>query len=267
MIKINNEFKVGIFVVLCIVGFFYLLLSTGKLHIKSGGYNLYVIFDEVSGIEKNAPVLFNGLEVGRVTDINISNKDDETKLILQLLIDEGVKIRSMPQISIKTLGLMGEKYIQISSYKGKDFIKPNTYITGKKPADMDVVMEQAESISKNVDSLILELKKLTINLNDTMETNKESINNIFANIDDITTDIRFTFQDNRTSIDNIIKRMEIMTLNLEDFSEDIKDHPWKLLFRSKEENRRTREKLKKMEESRTSETEESTKAERTNISF
>lgn len=206
MKKYNNEFKVGLFIILCILGLIYLTFSTGKLNIKKDGYHIYVVFNEVAGLEIKAPVMLNGLEVGKVDDINISYAGDKTQITLKLWIDAKAKIRENPQISIKTLGLMGEKYIQIASSEGKNFIKPDTIIYGKPYLDLDAMMQQVQEISKDISQ---EVNKLLVNLNSTVGENKESIT-------------------------GIIKNLEASSKNFEEFSEDIKRHPWKLLFKTKE---------------------------------
>lgn len=213
MKRYSNEFKVGFFVIVCLLGLFYLVYSTGKLDIKKEGYHIYVVFDEVAGLEKKAPVMLNGLEVGKVDDIKISYENGRTQIILKLWLNDPAKIRENPIVSIKTLGLMGEKYIQISSSAGSDFIKPETKLMGKPYRDLDVMMEEAQGIADNVNTLIAEVKNLTANLNVTVEGNQDRIA-------------------------QIVKNLEATSKNFEEFSADIKAHPWKLLFRQKEKRKK-----------------------------
>ncbi|MEW6170871.1 MAG: MlaD family protein [Candidatus Omnitrophota bacterium] len=202
MKKNTNEFKVGLFVVICILGLFYLSYSTGKLNFKKEGYYIYATFGDIAGLAKKAPVMLNGLEVGKVEDIKISYEPDKTCVILKLWIENKVKVRENPEVSIKTLGLMGEKYIQISSLSGGEFIKPESTIMGNEYTDFDALAKEVQDISG-------EVKKLTTSLNSAMDNNKESI-------------------------DKIVKNLETTSKNFEEFSADIKKHPWKLLFKSKD---------------------------------
>jgi phospholipid/cholesterol/gamma-HCH transport system substrate-binding protein len=206
MKKYTNEFAVGLFVIACIIGLFYLTYSTGKLNLKKEGYNIYVVFNEVAGMEKKAPVMLNGLEVGKVEDINVAYNKDKTEIVLKLWLDSKAKIRENAAVSIKTLGLMGEKYIQIASSQGKDFIKPDSLLYGKPYLDLDALMEQAQTVSKDITQ---QVNKLVVSLNGTVDNNKDSIS-------------------------TIIKNLEVSSKNFEDFSADIKNHPWKLLIKTKE---------------------------------
>jgi phospholipid/cholesterol/gamma-HCH transport system substrate-binding protein len=206
MKKINNEFKVGLFIILCLLGLFYLTYSTGKLNLKKAGYNVYVVFNECAGLQNKAPVMLNGVEVGKVEEIKMRYDNDKTEAVLKLWIDEKARIRENPFISIKTLGLMGEKYIQIASTSGSNFIQPGAVLYGKPFMDLDALLEQAQSISKDLSA---QITKLTANLNSTVE-------------------------DNKGSISAIVKNLETASKNFEEFSADIKSHPWKLLFKAKE---------------------------------
>ncbi|MCX5705513.1 MAG: MlaD family protein [Candidatus Omnitrophica bacterium] len=202
----NNEFKVGLFVVLCLLGLGYLIFSSNKSNIKKGGYNIYVVFNDIAGLEEKAPVMLNGLEVGKVDDIDILYDEAGTAITLKLWLDDKAKVREDGVVSIKTLGLMGEKFIQISSVGNSEFLKPGAKLTGKPYMDIDALLEQAQIMTKNIST---EVSKLVVNLNSTVEGNKGNVS-------------------------QIVKNLEATSKNFEEFSDDIKRHPWKLLMKTKE---------------------------------
>jgi len=200
MKKYGNEFKVGLFIVVCIIGLVVITFKTGKVNIKKEGYNLYVTFDEIAGLSKKAPVMLNGFEVGKVEDVQVSDSDDSTKITLKLWLDSKAKVRDSAEISIKTMGLMGEKYIQISSHNGK-FLKAGSTLSGKAYMDIDSLMDQTKILTE-------EAKKLSANLNSTVEGNKDQIA-------------------------GIIKNLEATSKNVEELTADLKANPWKLLSKPK----------------------------------
>ena len=202
----SNEFKVGLFVLACLAGLLYLTIHSGKLNAKKDGYVIYATFNDIAGLEKKAPVMLNGLEVGKVDDISINYGDSGTDMVLKLWLDSKAKVREDAIVSIKTLGLMGEKFIQISCAGTKDFIKPGTTLSGKPYLDIDALLEQAQIITKDVTA---QVNKLVSNLNNTVD-------------------------DNKGSISEIVKNLETTSKNFEEFSDDIKRHPWKLLMKTKE---------------------------------
>ena len=107
MKKYGNEFKVGLFFVICILGLLYLSFSTGKMGIKKDGYYIYVTFNDVAGLDPKAPVMLNGLEVGKVDDIQVTYDGEDTVIVLKLWLNSEAKVRENPIVYIKTLGLMG----------------------------------------------------------------------------------------------------------------------------------------------------------------
>ncbi|MBU1524644.1 MAG: MCE family protein [Candidatus Omnitrophica bacterium] len=235
MKKYSNEIKVGVFFIVCLIGLLYLTVSTGKFHIKKRGYNIYVVFDDVAGLGKDSPVMINGLEAGRVQGIEFT-QEGETKIKLKLLLQPDVKIWDNSKVSIKTLGFMGEKYVHIASFKGKEFIKPQAQLLGKSPLDMEVLLGEAETLSKNINTLAEEAKKLAETLNMTVGENRQSLSRVISNAGEITERLDFTLRKNGKSLDQIIKNLEKISINFEEFSEDIKRRPWKLLFKTKEKN-------------------------------
>jgi len=215
MKRYSNEFKVGIFFIVCIIGLFYMVYSTGKLNLKKEGYFVYVIFDDVAGLQKDAPVMFNGFEAGRVFSIEPYYDNLNSKIRLKLFIDKNIKIGTDAVVSIKTLGLMGEKYIQISSKELKDFIKPDSILIGKPYKDLDTLMDEAQNISNvvvglinNVNSLTDEVKKIAVNVNYSVDENKNKISNIISNL-------------------------ELASKNIEELTNELKSNPWKLLYKPK----------------------------------
>jgi phospholipid/cholesterol/gamma-HCH transport system substrate-binding protein len=214
MKKYSNEFKVGIMIILALTGLGLLTFKAGDFHFKKQGYRVYVMFDNIMGLENSAPVRLRGLEVGRVEDISVNYTNDKTEIVLTLWIDDKYKIRGTPEVYIRTLGLMGEKYVQIiDQSQSREFVKAETVLQGRNPADFEELIDSADEIAQNANNLILEVTALT-------------------------KDIRLTLDENNDSIARTIAHLEGTSRNFEEFSEDIKQHPWKLLFRTKERKKR-----------------------------
>ena len=213
MRKQGNEFKVGIFVLICLAGLVYMTVKTGRFLGKAGGYNIYVEFEKIGGLEKKAPVMLNGREVGKVEEVLFEYNENATSIILKLWMQDDAKIRENPKITIKTLGLMGEKYIDIYSLSGGAFIKADSRIKGSPFKDMDDLMEDVNAISGQAKTFITELTTLTKNINTTFDENKSALEKTFKNMESISTHI------------------EKASINFEEFTADIKGNPWKLLYR------------------------------------
>ncbi len=107
-----------------IVGAFVLVLGAaliaGALWLASGGtlqkkYDLYLaILDEsVAGLNLNAPVKYNGVDVGKVRDIRLDPANPE-RVRLVFAIERGTPVKVDTVAVLKTQGLTGIAYVELS---------------------------------------------------------------------------------------------------------------------------------------------------------
>lgn len=125
MEKGKLELVVGVFVLVGLVCLGYLSIKLGKLEVIGG--NLYEIdaqFDSASGLKAGATVEIAGVEVGRVKSITL--KDD--RAMVKLAVDNGTKLYTDTIASIKTRGIIGEKFLTLSPGGGGDPLKPGDMI-------------------------------------------------------------------------------------------------------------------------------------------
>jgi phospholipid/cholesterol/gamma-HCH transport system substrate-binding protein len=128
MKKYSMETIVGIFVVIGLLCIGYMTVKLGKLPIFGGDYYmLYARFSSVSGLRVDSPVEIGGIEAGRVEQLNM---DQDTQMaVVTLRIEKGFKVYEDAIASIKTSGLIGDKFIKIDPGGGSDILKPGGTIT------------------------------------------------------------------------------------------------------------------------------------------
>jgi phospholipid/cholesterol/gamma-HCH transport system substrate-binding protein len=130
MKRIDTELLVGLFMIIGITCLTYLSIKLGRMEIIGDkGYTLYAEFSEIGGLKNGASVEIAGVEVGRVKNISLS--DYQAKIELQL--NSGVKIQEDSIAAVKTKGLLGEKYIQISPGGDEKIIPPGGRIRETQP--------------------------------------------------------------------------------------------------------------------------------------
>jgi phospholipid/cholesterol/gamma-HCH transport system substrate-binding protein len=130
MKRIDTELLVGLFMIVGITCLTYLSIKLGRMEIIGDkGYKLYAEFSEIGGLKNGASVEIAGVEVGRVRNISLS--DYQAKIELQ--INSGVKIQEDSIAAVKTKGLLGEKYIQISPGGDEKIIPPGGKIRETQP--------------------------------------------------------------------------------------------------------------------------------------
>jgi phospholipid/cholesterol/gamma-HCH transport system substrate-binding protein len=125
MEKIKLEFIVGVFVLVGIVCLGYLSIKLGKLEVIGGNvYEVIAQFNTASGLKAGSSVEIAGVEVGRVRAINLN----EDRAAVILAVDNKVKLYTDTIASIKTRGIIGEKFLALSPGGGGDPLKPGDTI-------------------------------------------------------------------------------------------------------------------------------------------
>jgi phospholipid/cholesterol/gamma-HCH transport system substrate-binding protein len=120
MDKSKLELIVGVFVLVGIVCLAYLSIKLGKLELIGGDvYEVDALFNTATGLKAGAAV-----EVGRVKRINLK----EDRAMVKLAVQNGTKLYSDTIASIKTRGIIGEKYLALSPGGGGDPLKPGDTI-------------------------------------------------------------------------------------------------------------------------------------------
>jgi phospholipid/cholesterol/gamma-HCH transport system substrate-binding protein len=198
--KTKLELRVGIFVFIGMVILIIFILSIGGFKTWSSGYHINLNFNFVNGIKIGAPVRFAGVDVGEVKKIKLEFLADEgrSNVKLDIWLRNIIKIPADSSVWVNTLGLLGEKYVEIMP--GKDYsnlLKHGDSLAGVDPMPIHQIFNNAESILRNVNDGIIKIK------------NKEG------------------------SLGKLIYD-DAMYNELQAFATDIRKNPWKLFVRTKE---------------------------------
>jgi phospholipid/cholesterol/gamma-HCH transport system substrate-binding protein len=142
MKKYTMETVVGIFVVLGLICVGYMTVKLGKLNLwGNDSYSLIAKFSSVSGLRKGNPVNILGIEVGRVERITMDQ--DNQKAVVEIKVKNDIKIYDDAIASIKTEGLIGDKYLNIDPGGGGDLLKPNgTIVDTQAPVDIEQLISK-----------------------------------------------------------------------------------------------------------------------------
>ena len=137
MNKLKIEFYVGLFVTIGLLCAGYLFAVLGEVSlIKDTRYPVVGFFTSVSGLKTGARVEMAGVEIGLVSKVSI----DKDRLLakVELRVDQNIKLSEDVIASVKTSGIIGQKYIDIS------------------PGGSDIILEPGEEIYNTESSLDLE---------------------------------------------------------------------------------------------------------------
>jgi len=107
----RTEILVGFFVLVGIACLGYLAIKLGKLEVlASSGYIVYADFSSVAGLKVGDPVEIAGVKIGRIEAMRLA--DDRARL--ELRVQDGVKLQEDVIASVRSRGLIGDKFVLIS---------------------------------------------------------------------------------------------------------------------------------------------------------
>ena len=137
---------VGIFVIIGLVCVAYLTIKLGKMEISSSDtYSSHAKFNSIAGLRVGANIEIAGVNVGRVSDIKLEQNDEGSLAVVTLKIKNGVELSDTAIASVKTSGLIGDKYISISPGGSPDMLKNGQEIT-----DTESALDIESMISKYI---------------------------------------------------------------------------------------------------------------------
>jgi phospholipid/cholesterol/gamma-HCH transport system substrate-binding protein len=131
MKRFDLELTVGLFIIAGIICLGYLSIKLGKMEVGGGkGYEVYAIFSNIGGLRTGSSIEIAGVDVGRVKSISLDNYQAHVVLDLPW----SVKIQEDAIALVKTKGLIGEKYVEITPGGSEKIIQPGGRIRETQPA-------------------------------------------------------------------------------------------------------------------------------------
>ena len=227
--EMGLELKVGAFVLIAIVCLTLVILSISKFSFFEKGQKIHVVFGYANGLKKAAPVRLAGVEAGVVKSLDVYT-DAQTrsmKVKVEIFVHQGIGIPLDSLVSINQLGLLGEKYIEITPGQSTQMMADGGMLTGVDPVPV-------EKITKRIDSLTAKLEETVdgINTGILTEKNKDNLAKTMEGLSGIMTKIN----QGQGTIGQLVSNPSMYN-NLDELSADLKNNPWKLLYRPKAEKK------------------------------
>ena len=154
--KMRNELKAGVFVLIGLVLICSLIVIMGRerqIFASQSTYN--AMFNDVKGLSAGAPVRMGGIPIGRVDKVGFAKTPGDTRVHVKLLINDSFidRIRPDSKVSIDTQGLLGDRFISISSGHEPNPLQPGSEINASEAADLAQVLARAQSAVDNTSQI------------------------------------------------------------------------------------------------------------------
>lgn len=150
--KIRNEFKAGLFVAISTALVASLILVMGKEHqIFASQSQFYSQFADVKGLSSGAPIRLGGISIGRVDEVGFSRDESDPYVHVTLLINDSYldRVREDSVATIDTQGLLGDRFVSLSSGSSPNSLQPGSNIQSAVVADLDQVLLRAQQAVEN----------------------------------------------------------------------------------------------------------------------
>jgi phospholipid/cholesterol/gamma-HCH transport system substrate-binding protein len=137
MKRTSLELAVGAFVFVSMLAVGYLTVKLGRMELLQGNYYLVTArFQNVAGLKAGSSVEIAGVPVGRVAAIKVN--PENFAAMVEMKIDKGVALTDDTIASVKTQGLIGDKYIKLSPGGGSTDLKSgDTMIETESAIDLE----------------------------------------------------------------------------------------------------------------------------------
>lgn len=246
-----NELKVGILALVTLASVIFMSIKITSNQSGFGDYIKYkTIIRDASGIFPKTPIRIAGINAGRINDISLA--DNNALITFEVL--ERVKITKGSKLKIKTVGFLGDKYLEIVVGNTDILLKENSLIPSEEGGGIETLVKDASGILKDVKAvtksfkealapdgeeppmkkILSEMKVLVENtkeateiLKNLMKGNKDKINEIIANLDDFSADMAYQVNNKNTdsamaSVKNILENAKRISSDLQKVVGDIK---------------------------------------------
>lgn len=206
----GTEFRVGVFTLLGLaVTIFAIFVLNPDLFDTEKKSHYFTVLKDASGIMPKTHVKTNGVTVGKVQTVELG--DNATKVGFEIKAD--VRIPKGSTIEIRTVGFLGDKFLEIKRVDDKgDYIAVGDLI----PRSTDTA--ELNEVVSTIGKVAEDIRKVTNNLAKVLGDDKaeKSMQNIMDNIEQFTVDARGILQDNREDVRTLVA-------NLQEFSKSVND--------------------------------------------
>ncbi len=205
----KKEIKIGVFTILMILGGWFGIRFLSGIDVLSRNQDYYVVYDQTNGVEKASAVVVNGLQIGKVTDIKLS--EDRHNVIIKLTIPSKYQIPVDSEAKSFSSNLMSSKVIGITLGNSNNFLDSGDTINATYDKGiMDMATTELEFLKERIDLVTEELANTLSSLNTLLEGNTATVNSTLKNIEALTDQTSKIVEHNNEQINQIIEGFSLM---------------------------------------------------------
>lgn len=160
----QRELKVGILLLVAVIILGAAVFLIGRRdHVFSTKNQYTISFEQVGGLAEGAPVQLSGVGVGQVESIDLPPTVTSESLTVTVSIERRYadRVRENSMARIKTLGLLGDKYLEITSgTPDAAVVVPGGRIRAAPPTNVDQLISSGEDFVDNIVAISISLRSM-----------------------------------------------------------------------------------------------------------
>ena len=204
MKNVTKEIISGIAIFISFIIFIFGFLYLKNITFKANAYNVYIHFQDITGLEPGDKISFSGLQIGRVKHFGLQGLN----VIVTAELNPDFKLPRDSRAYIKSLGMVGEKFIDIIPGNSTEYLQNGDRIEGTIEGDLSELAFSAKDMMKQIQALLAQIQSVLTNVFDETAQNdlKESIQHL--------REISNTINQNTNHLENTLVNIESMSKNL-----------------------------------------------------
>ena len=210
-----NELKVGLLAIASIIMVVYMSF---RITSQQSGFGTYVpyrtIIDDASGIFPKTPIRVAGITAGRIKSIELQ----ANAALITFEVLEKVKVTEGSQLVVKTVGFLGDKYLEIRiNEKSDSRMEADTLIESGMGRSLDDLTRDTSKILDDVKEIVHAIKDAV-----SPEDGRRPLTDLFDDTQDLLTNVKAVSESLRKAIDDNSPKIGNLVDNLNKFAQDLR---------------------------------------------
>jgi len=209
-----NELKVGLLALATMASIVFMSI---KVTSNQSGFGEYVpyktIVDDASGIFPKTSIKVAGINAGRIKSIELAS---DNRAVITFEILEKIKITKGSRLGIKSVGFLGDKFLEISISKNKERLKEGSILQAAEGGGLNSLVGDASNVMGDVKAVMKSLRESLA-----PEGEVSPIKRIMGDVEKLAENTRIATESMKRLMQGNEKRIDQIVANFESFSNDI----------------------------------------------
>jgi phospholipid/cholesterol/gamma-HCH transport system substrate-binding protein len=229
-LKLTNEVKTGILVILGIALFVFGFSYLKSNDIFVSDRTFYAVYSDVEGVVNGTPVTVNGLPVGSIQNISFYKRN---QLLVKFRVENDIQFSVNSLAQIYETGLIGGKALAIipANDKATNAISNDTLQSSIAPGLTDLVNKKITNLQLKIESMVMSADSVLFKINrvfddstrNNLRKSVSSFNTTISDLSETSSMIKSIIQLNKNNVDLTLSNFSQISKDLSDVSSSLND--------------------------------------------